>query len=83
MIVVKELHDVQEKEERLTQLPPGAVSLRLVLVPLGDAYGEGLESLSVRVRRGGGRRNVAELLIQQFQYFTVILSCVRVWRVLL
>ena len=76
MIVVKELHDVQEKEERLTQLPPGTVSLRLVLVPLGDAYGEGLESLPVRVRRGGGRRNVAELLIQQFQYFTVILSCV-------
>ena len=83
MIVVKELHDVQEKEERLTQLSSGAVSLRLVLVPLGDAYGEGLEPLSVRVRRGGGRRNVAELLIQQFQYFTVILSCVHVWIVLL
>ena len=76
MIVVKELHDVQEKEECLTQLSPGAVSLRLVLVPFGDAYGESLKPLSVRVGRGGRRCNVAELLIQQFQYFTMILSCV-------
>ena len=71
MVVVKELHDVEEEEERLAQLAAGTVSLVPVSFSNGD--GEGLESFSVRVRWGGGRGNVTQLLIQQFQNFAVVL----------
>ena len=71
MVVVEELHDVQEEEECLTQRTPCVVTL--VPVSLSDGNGQSLEPLSVRVGRGGGGRNMAELLIQQFQYFAVIL----------
>ena len=49
MVVVKELHDVEEEEKRLTQLSASIVPL--VPVPLCNSDGEGLESLSVGVGR--------------------------------
>ena len=71
MVVVEELHDVQEKEECLTQLSAGSVSL--VSVPLSDSDGYCFESLSVRMGRRWGGGNMTQLLVEQFKNFIVIL----------
>ena len=72
MVVVKELYDVQEKEECLTQLSAGVVSL--TSVPFSDGDGYCLKSLSVRMGRGRGGGNVTQLLVEEFKNFIVILK---------
>ena len=71
MVMVKELHDVKQQEEGLTELSAGRVAQSLVAV--GNAHTQQLQPLTRRLHSTSTRRNLAQLPVQQLQHFRVIL----------